>query len=97
MADFKHKPEAVQASASSGGAGSSKSQITNQMQMSLDEAHLILNVKKDDPMEIIQKVRGVWLLRRVGRQRVRSLYRRVERGLVYSLLGELVGEYVTRR
>lgn len=26
------------------------------MQMSLDEARLILNVKKDDPMEVIQKV-----------------------------------------
>jgi hypothetical protein len=24
--------------------------------MSLDEAHLILNVKKEDPMEIIEKV-----------------------------------------
>ena len=27
-----------------------------QHQMSIDEAHLILNVKKEDPMEIIQKV-----------------------------------------
>jgi len=26
------------------------------MQMSLDEAHLILNVKKEDPLEIIEKV-----------------------------------------
>jgi hypothetical protein len=26
------------------------------MQMSLDEAHLILNAKKEDPMEIIERV-----------------------------------------
>ena len=41
----------------SGGGG--KGNITSQLNMSLDEAHLILNVKKDDPMEIIQKVRSV--------------------------------------
>jgi hypothetical protein len=29
------------------------------MQMSLDEAHLILNVKKEDPLEIIEKVSQV--------------------------------------
>ncbi|KAK4687649.1 hypothetical protein P7C73_g2471, partial [Tremellales sp. Uapishka_1] len=49
-----YKPEGV-AAAGPVGAGKSKSNITSQLQMSLDEAHLILNVKKDDPMEIIQK------------------------------------------
>ncbi|WWD19877.1 hypothetical protein CI109_104346 [Kwoniella shandongensis] len=52
--NFKHKPEGV---ADSGpvGAGSSKSKVTSQLGMSLDEAHLILNVKKDEPMDVIQK------------------------------------------
>ena len=53
--DFKHKPDGAPSSGAVG-TGSSKSQITNQMQMSLDEAHLILNVKKDDPLEVIEKV-----------------------------------------
>lgn len=56
MTDFKHKPEGAPSSGPVG-TGSSKSQITNQMQMSLDEAHLILNVKKEDPLEVIEKVR----------------------------------------
>lgn len=62
--DFKVKPEGAPDS-SPVGAGSSKNSITSQLQMSLDEARLILNVKKDDPMEIIQKVsrRAVlWIL-----------------------------------
>jgi len=54
--DFKHKPDGAPSSGPVG-TGSSKSQITNQMQMSLDEAHLILNAKKEDPMEIIERVR----------------------------------------
>lgn len=53
--DFKVKPEGAPDS-SPVGAGSSKNSITSQLQMSLDEARLILNVKKDDPMEVIQKV-----------------------------------------
>ncbi|AAW44839.2 hypothetical protein CNBG0050 [Cryptococcus deneoformans B-3501A] len=52
--NFKVKPEGAPDS-SPVGAGSSKNSITSQMQMSLDEARLILNVKKDDPMEVIQK------------------------------------------
>ncbi|GFZ51076.1 hypothetical protein JCM24511_08834 [Saitozyma sp. JCM 24511] len=53
--NFKHKPEGAPSSAPVG-TGSSKSQITSQLQMSLDEAHQILNVKKDEPMDVIQKV-----------------------------------------
>ncbi|WVR09651.1 hypothetical protein IAU60_006725 [Kwoniella sp. DSM 27419] len=52
--NFKHKPEGSPDSAPVG-SGSSKNKITSQLNMSLDEAHLILNVKKDEPMEIIQK------------------------------------------
>ncbi|RSH91508.1 hypothetical protein EHS25_009807 [Saitozyma podzolica] len=52
--NFKHKPEGAPSSAPVG-TGSSKSQITSQLQMSLDEAHQILNVKKDEPMDVIQK------------------------------------------
>jgi len=57
--DFKHKPEGAPSSGPVG-TGSSKSQITNQMQMSLDEAHLILNSKKEDALEVIEKVRRVY-------------------------------------
>ncbi|KAK6909164.1 hypothetical protein L486_01180 [Kwoniella mangroviensis CBS 10435] len=52
--NFKHKPEGAPDSGPVG-TGSSKNKITSQLNMSLDEAHLILNVKKDDPMEVIQK------------------------------------------
>ncbi|OCF44510.1 hypothetical protein I317_01582 [Kwoniella heveanensis CBS 569] len=52
--NFKHKPEGSPDSAPVG-AGSSKNKITSQLQMSLDEAHLILNVKRDDPLDVIQK------------------------------------------
>ncbi|WVW86426.1 hypothetical protein I302_108474 [Kwoniella bestiolae CBS 10118] len=52
--NFKHKPEGA-VDSGPGGAGSSKNKITSQLNMSLDEAHLILNVKKDDAMEVIQK------------------------------------------
>lgn len=52
--NFKVKPEGAVASTSTSGGGG-KGNITSQLNMSLDEAHLILNVKKDDPMEIIQK------------------------------------------
>ncbi|WWC91957.1 uncharacterized protein L201_006910 [Kwoniella dendrophila CBS 6074] len=52
--NFKHKPEGVQDSGPVG-AGSSKNKITSQLNMSLDEAHLILNVKKDEPLDVIQK------------------------------------------
>jgi len=56
--DFKYKPEGMdQTSAPSGSKGASSNAATAQHQMSIDEAHLILNVKKEDPMEVIQKVR----------------------------------------
>jgi hypothetical protein len=51
----QYKPEAA-AAASSSGSGGGKSNITAQMQMTVEEAHLILNVKKDEPMEVIQQV-----------------------------------------
>ncbi|EIW72035.1 hypothetical protein TREMEDRAFT_23769, partial [Tremella mesenterica DSM 1558] len=54
MRNFAHKPENVPSSGPAG-SSSSKSAITNQMQMTLDEAHLILNVKKEDPTEVIIK------------------------------------------
>ena len=60
--DFKVKPEGAAAASSSAGGGGGKGNITSQLNMSLDEAHLILNVKKDDPMEIIQKVRPLCCL-----------------------------------
>ncbi|EKD02180.1 hypothetical protein A1Q2_03542 [Trichosporon asahii var. asahii CBS 8904] len=47
----RHKPDAV-AEASSGG-GRSRSKVTSQLGMSLEEAHLILNTKKTDNMETI--------------------------------------------
>ncbi|KAI9633833.1 uncharacterized protein MKK02DRAFT_38496 [Dioszegia hungarica] len=52
--NFKHKPDGAPSNAPIG-TGGSKSQITNQLNMSLDEAHLILNVKKEDPLEVIEK------------------------------------------
>ncbi|WRT69976.1 uncharacterized protein IL334_006969 [Kwoniella shivajii] len=52
--NFKHKPEGASDSGPVG-SGSSKNKLTGQLNMSLDEAHLILNVKKDDPLDIIQK------------------------------------------
>ncbi len=60
--DAKHQPEAA-ASASSNFAdkdGNNKSPaaaITNQHRMTLEEACLILNVKKDEPLDVIEKVR----------------------------------------
>lgn len=67
--DFNYKPEGMDQSASSSSSGSAKagSKVAAiQQQMSIDEAHLILNVKKEDPMEIIQKVRWAffadWLI-----------------------------------
>jgi len=36
--------------------GKGKNAITNQLAMSLEEAHLILNVKKEEPMEKILEV-----------------------------------------
>lgn len=53
--NFKVKPEGAAAATSSPSGGGGKGAITSQLNMSLDEAHLILNVKKDDPMDIIQK------------------------------------------
>lgn len=50
----RHKPDAV-AEASSGN-GRSRSKVTSQLGMSLEEAHLILNTKKTDNMETIMAV-----------------------------------------
>ncbi|WVN90004.1 uncharacterized protein L203_105236 [Cryptococcus depauperatus CBS 7841] len=52
--NFKHKPEGAPNAAPIGSTGS-KNKITSQLQMSLEEARLILNVKKDDSMEVIEK------------------------------------------
>jgi hypothetical protein len=40
--------------------GKSKSQITNQLAMSVEEAHMILNVKKEESMEKILEVSNWW-------------------------------------
>lgn len=55
LPDARHKPEGAP-DARPVGSGSSKSQITNQLAMSLEEAHLILNVKKEASMEAILEV-----------------------------------------
>lgn len=53
-ADAQHKPEAAESH--SPGSSGSKNKITSDLQMSLDEAHLILNVKKDAKLEDIVAV-----------------------------------------
>jgi hypothetical protein len=54
---MKYKPEGTEERGGGTRAGStSKAAITSQMQMSLDEAHLILNVKKDEPLDVIIRV-----------------------------------------
>ncbi|KAL1405926.1 mitochondrial import inner membrane translocase subunit TIM16 [Vanrija albida] len=50
----RHKPEGAPDSRPVGG-GSGKNKITNDLQMTIDEAHLILNVKKEAPMEDVLK------------------------------------------
>ncbi|ODO05546.1 hypothetical protein I350_04597 [Cryptococcus amylolentus CBS 6273] len=52
--NFTHKPEGMADSAPRSADGK-KNALTSQLQMSLDEARLILNVKKDDPLDVIQK------------------------------------------
>jgi len=57
---MKYKPEGMEERGGGTKPGSSsKAAITTQMQMSLDEAHLILNVKKDESMESIIRVCSV--------------------------------------
>jgi hypothetical protein len=54
---MKYKPEGLDQRGSSTKPGSSsQAAITSQLQMSLDEAHLILNVKKEESMETIIRV-----------------------------------------
>ncbi|ORY31585.1 hypothetical protein BCR39DRAFT_525787 [Naematelia encephala] len=55
MANLKHKPENNDAPRASSSSSKSEHAITSQLQMTIDEARMILNVKKDDPMEIIQR------------------------------------------
>lgn len=52
--DARHKPEAPDAGPSGTGGGSKS--LTADLAMSLEEAHLILNVKKEDKMETILDV-----------------------------------------
>jgi import inner membrane translocase subunit TIM16 len=58
--DFKYKPEGADdtnpAGASGSTAGNSSQRLTSDLKMTLDEACLILNVKKDTPLEAVQKV-----------------------------------------
>ncbi len=58
IADIKYKPDGVEAAASTSGSSKSAGASNNNAtyNMSLDEAHLILNVKKEDPMDAILKV-----------------------------------------
>ncbi len=50
--DATYKPEGSSASSSASGSGGKASADM----MSVEEARLVLNVKKDDPFEVIQKV-----------------------------------------
>ena len=53
--DMKYKPEGTQQSSrSSGSGGSGKSDAASDME--LREAHMILNVKEGDSMEVIRRV-----------------------------------------
>ncbi|KAJ9126319.1 hypothetical protein QFC24_002051 [Naganishia onofrii] len=57
--NFKYKPEGADdtnpAGASGSTAGNSSQRLTSDLKMTLDEACLILNVKKDTPLEAVQK------------------------------------------
>lgn len=59
MSDARHKPEAPDAGPSGSGGGSKS--LTADLAMSLEEAHLILNVKKEEKMEAILDVSFVAL------------------------------------
>lgn len=58
--DAKYRPEGAdnteQAGGAAGGAGNSTQKLTSDLKMTMDEACLILNVKKDSPMETVLKV-----------------------------------------
>ncbi len=56
--DAQHRPEASPSAAFNGDrdAKSPANQITNSMRMTMEEACLILNVKKEDPVDEIEKV-----------------------------------------
>ena len=54
--DAKHRPEAVSANPNDKTATGTTGTINANLKMTLEEANLILNVKPEDPMEIIQKV-----------------------------------------
>lgn len=56
--DFQYKPEGVETTSArtSSSGGKQNARVTEQMNMSIEEAQMILNVKKEDSMENIQKV-----------------------------------------
>jgi len=54
--DFQYKPELDNTPPPRAGSSSSGTRITSQLAMTLDEAHLILDVKKEDSLEAIQRV-----------------------------------------
>lgn len=61
LSDAKHRPEAL--SSDVGGirnatSGSATDKLTREHRMTLDEAHLVLNVKRGEAMENILKVSG---------------------------------------
>lgn len=55
LADAKYSPQAALGN-DAAGVGSATDHLTRLHRMTLDEAHLILNVKRGDPMETIIKV-----------------------------------------
>ena len=61
MLDAKHSPQANMASDVAGvgnaNSGSVTDSLTREHRMTLDEAQLILNVKRDDKLEVIMRVR----------------------------------------
>jgi hypothetical protein len=57
LSDARHKPEGMADSGKAAGGGGSGSQnLSSSLKMSVEEAQLILNVKKGDSMEKIMEV-----------------------------------------
>ena len=58
--DAQHRPESAASSTAFNGqskdAKSPGNQITNSLRMTMEEACLILNVKKEEPLDVIEKV-----------------------------------------
>lgn len=58
--DARHKPEGVADSGKAGGGSGKTQNLSSSLGMSVEEAQLILNVKKGDSMEKILEV-SIWM------------------------------------